>query len=222
MTVDVQKENCIRDATKCEISILNHSSDSIESLELEIHGFSYSLLLPNLLDLDTSLRFEQGGIFQLYFNKKALKYGNRKSDSSTFFKLEDGCQYTLNILDSSHFWYIGKSFYLPIYFELGSSDIQPIAFPILEDLIETLVDNPNISIEMGVHTDERMPKEFSRCITCSRADAIVAYLVEKGIAIERLTAKGYQGNKPFLKGARTEEEHQQNRRVVITVTAIHE
>mgnify|MGYP001953248061 CR=1 FL=1 len=49
---------------------------------------------------------------------------------------------------------------------------------------------------------------------------VINELVEKGIAPERLRAKGYQGDKPFLKGAKTEDEHQWNRRTVITVTAV--
>jgi peptidoglycan-associated lipoprotein len=66
----------------------------------------------------------------------------------------------------------------------------------LDKLIETLNDNPTITIELMSHTDYRNTDEYNLILSQKRAQSVVDYLVSKGIDIVRLTAKGYGESTP--------------------------
>jgi peptidoglycan-associated lipoprotein len=61
----------------------------------------------------------------------------------------------------------------------------------LDKLIETLIDNPTVTIEIMSHTDTRNTEEYNQVLSQKRAQSVVDYLVSKGIELERLSAKGY-------------------------------
>jgi len=65
-------------------------------------------------------------------------------------------------------------------------------------LIETLNDNPSIIIELGSHTDSRGTVEYNYNLSQKRAQAVVDYLIEKGVPTERLRAKGYSSSTPKI------------------------
>ena len=50
-----------------------------------------------------------------------------------------------------------------------------------------------------------------------RAAAVVEYLVQHGVAESRLVSKGYGKSRPLVSGARSEEDHQKNRRVEFNI-----
>jgi outer membrane protein OmpA-like peptidoglycan-associated protein len=75
------------------------------------------------------------------------------------------------------------------------------------------VENPTIVVEVAGHADERGGYEYNIRLTQARANAVVDYLVKKGINPNRLIPKGYGWTQPVIKGAKTEREHQLNRRV---------
>ncbi|MBO9702810.1 MAG: OmpA family protein [Sporocytophaga sp.] len=99
-----------------------------------------------------------------------------------------------------------------IRFDFNKATIRSENFPFLDSIASFLLKNKNIAIEVSNHCDERISDYYSTCLTCKRARAIADYLVSKGVKADRLIAKGYNANKPLIKGAITEEEHQQNRR----------
>jgi peptidoglycan-associated lipoprotein len=88
----------------------------------------------------------------------------------------------------------------------------------LDKLVETLNDNPNVTIELMSHTDSRDTEEFNLDLSQKRAQSVVDYLIGKGIASDRLTAKGYgetspkivdaeiMGDSPFLRSGATLNE----------------
>jgi peptidoglycan-associated lipoprotein len=61
----------------------------------------------------------------------------------------------------------------------------------LDKLVETLLDNPNVTIELMSHTDSRDTEEYNLDLSQKRAQVVVKYLIDKGIEPERLSAKGY-------------------------------
>jgi len=63
-------------------------------------------------------------------------------------------------------------------------------------LVETLNDNHNITIELSAHTDSRGSETLNLDLSQKRAQSVVDYLIEKGIAPDRLTAKGYGKSQP--------------------------
>ncbi len=78
-----------------------------------------------------------------------------------------------------------------ILYDLDKWDLRPESMVALDKLIETLNDNPNITIEIMSHTDTRNTEEYNMVLSQKRAQSVVDYLVSKGIDLDRLTAKGY-------------------------------
>jgi outer membrane protein OmpA-like peptidoglycan-associated protein len=108
-----------------------------------------------------------------------------------------------------------------IYFDLDQSTIRKDAIEPLEKIVQALVAYPNIKIEIGSHTDSRQHRKYNKLLSQRRADATMAYLIKRGIAPERLTAKGYGETQLVNQCADAvlcaEEEHQQNRRSMFVI-----
>jgi peptidoglycan-associated lipoprotein len=66
----------------------------------------------------------------------------------------------------------------------------------LDKLVETLNDNPNVTIELMSNTDSRGTEEYNLDLSQKRAQSVVQYLIDKGIDPARLTAKGYGKTRP--------------------------
>ena len=107
-----------------------------------------------------------------------------------------------------------------IYYDYNKSDIRTDASKELDKLVQILNDNPEISIELGSHTDSRGNNEYNLRLSQKRAEAAVNYLISKGIESERVVALGYGEEKHLVEDAKTEEEHQMNRRTEFKVTQI--
>lgn len=107
-----------------------------------------------------------------------------------------------------------------ILYDYNKYDIRPDAAIRLDTLVQTLVDNPKISIELSSHTDARGKDAYNLKLSQQRAQAAVDYIVSKGIDKARITAKGYGETRPVLANAKTEEEFQRNRRTEFRVTRV--
>ena len=107
-----------------------------------------------------------------------------------------------------------------VFYEFNKWELRPEAMVALDKLVETLNDNPNITIELMSHTDSRGSDSYNLELSQKRAQSVVDYLVQKGIRADRLTAKGYgetepkevdeniNRKNPFLKvGAKLTEEY---------------
>jgi len=108
-----------------------------------------------------------------------------------------------------------------IFYDFNKADIRPDAALVLDNLVKALKENPAIRIELSSHTDSRGSDSYNLKLSQKRAEAAVKYLVSKGIAGNRLRAKGYGETKLVNYCADgiscTEEQHQQNRRTEIRV-----
>jgi peptidoglycan-associated lipoprotein len=78
-----------------------------------------------------------------------------------------------------------------ILYDFDKWDLRPESMVSLDKLVETLIDNPTVTIEIMSHTDTRNTEEYNLILSQKRAQSVVDYLVTKGIEIERLTARGY-------------------------------
>jgi peptidoglycan-associated lipoprotein len=85
-----------------------------------------------------------------------------------------------------------------IFFDLDKADLRPESMVSLDKLVETLNDNPNIVIELGSHTDSRASDAYNMDLSLRRAQSVVNYLIDKGIARDRLVAKGYGESTPKI------------------------
>ena len=83
-----------------------------------------------------------------------------------------------------------------IFYEFGKARLLPSSAHALDSLVTMLNDNPNITIELSAHTDFRGSNEFNQKLSQQRAEAVVNYLISKGIAADRLTPVGYGEENP--------------------------
>jgi peptidoglycan-associated lipoprotein len=109
-----------------------------------------------------------------------------------------------------------------ILYDYDKFDIRPDAAVELDKLVETLNDNPKITIELSSHTDSRGKDAYNQALSQKRAQAAVDYIISKGVDKARITAKGYGETRPEVKAAKTEEQYQRNRRTEFRVTRIAE
>ncbi|MFD2786086.1 OmpA family protein [Hymenobacter rubripertinctus] len=109
-----------------------------------------------------------------------------------------------------------------IFYDYDKANIRPDAALELDKLVQTLNDNPQITIELSSHTDARGKDAYNQALSQRRAQAAVDYIITKGVDKSRITAKGYGESRPVIKDAKTEEEYQRNRRTEFKVTKITE
>ncbi|WP_461114243.1 OmpA family protein [Spirosoma jeollabukense] len=113
---------------------------------------------------------------------------------------------------------LNKTFVLEnIYYDLDKYNIRADASPELDKIVVILKDNPTLKLELSSHTDVRAPDAYNMKLSQNRAKAAVDYIVSQGISADRLVAKGYGETRLVVKNAKTEEEHQRNRRTEIKI-----
>jgi peptidoglycan-associated lipoprotein len=83
-----------------------------------------------------------------------------------------------------------------IFYDFAKWDLRPESMVSLDNLVETLDDNPNVTIELMSHTDSRGTPADNLELSQKRAQSVVDYLISKGIAADRLQAKGYGESQP--------------------------
>lgn len=107
-----------------------------------------------------------------------------------------------------------------IYYDYDKWNIRADAAQSLDSLVDILVKNPTIKIQLSSHTDCRGKDTYNETLSQKRAESVVQYLIQKGIAADRLTAKGYGESMPVETcecTKCTEEQHQRNRRTTFKI-----
>ena len=83
-----------------------------------------------------------------------------------------------------------------IFYDLDKYTLRPESKQALDELVKLLNENPNVTIELSAHCDYRGTPEYNKVLAQHRANAVVQYLIEAGIAPQRLTPVGYGKEKP--------------------------
>lgn len=116
---------------------------------------------------------------------------------------------------------VGASIEIEIFYEFNKWNINRKSAQELDDIVTFLKDNPSVKIELSSHTDSRGNADYNMSLSNKRAKSATQYIVECGIPYGRIVAKGYGETR--LKNycsdgvSCSEEEHQANRRTVVTV-----
>lgn len=103
-----------------------------------------------------------------------------------------------------------------IFFEFNKAELLPDSYEELDKVAAFLEANPTVEIELAGHTDNVGSDDYNMQLSQERAESVKNYLVGKGIAENRLTAKGYGETQPI----ETNDEdwgREKNRRVEFTI-----
>lgn len=104
-----------------------------------------------------------------------------------------------------------------IFFDLNKSELLPLSYVALMDLIDLMNTKPNLRIEIRGHTDNQGNKEYNQELSFKRAKSVVDYLIAQGgIQHTRLEFKGLGDTLPCSSNTSL-EGRQQNRRVEFRV-----
>ncbi|MFO7784729.1 MAG: OmpA family protein [Desulfatiglandales bacterium] len=99
-----------------------------------------------------------------------------------------------------------------LYFDTDKSDIKRAGYPILQDVIAVLKQNPGLKVEIQGHTDSRGSDAYNQTLSEKRAQAVLDYMVNAGIDAGRLKATGYGESRPAAPND-SDENMAKNRRV---------
>lgn len=103
-----------------------------------------------------------------------------------------------------------------LFFETSSFILKKESFLELNRVVNILLENPEIKIEIGGHTDDKGSDETNRALSEKRALEVYSYLVSKSITKERLNYVGYGESKPKVPNT-TESNRAANRRVELKI-----
>ncbi|MDG1476393.1 MAG: OmpA family protein [Vicingaceae bacterium] len=105
-----------------------------------------------------------------------------------------------------------------VFFDTDKFDLKAKSKIELDKLVSFLNKNSSVKIELGGHTDNVGSKSANQILSENRAKTVYSYLVEKGISLDRLTAKGYGDENPIADNT-TEKGRAENRRTEFKVLA---
>ncbi|MBN8577046.1 MAG: OmpA family protein [Cytophagales bacterium] len=99
-----------------------------------------------------------------------------------------------------------------LFFDVDKSELRSESYTELRTVLDFLQNNPQVKIEISGHTDNTGTEAYNQQLSERRAKSVAMYLIEQGIAANRIQTKGY-GSKKNLLPNNTDENRQQNRRI---------
>ena len=85
-----------------------------------------------------------------------------------------------------------------IFYDFDKATLRPESKKALDEMIKMLNDNPNVTIELGAHTDRKGTDQYNERLAQRSAQSVVDYLIAGGIEAARLEAKGYGESVPKM------------------------
>ncbi len=113
---------------------------------------------------------------------------------------------------------VGRAMVLEgVVFETGKSRLLPESEQILTKALEGLLENPDVEVMIGGHTDNVGRREKNMKLSADRAESVKAWLVSRGVKASRIATKGFGPDSPIAPND-TDEGKQKNRRIEFTRT----
>ena len=85
-----------------------------------------------------------------------------------------------------------------IFYDFNKATLRDSSKTALDHLVTLLKENGNVTIELSAHCDYKGSAEYNKRLSQRRAEAVVTYLIQHGIAADRLTPVGYGKEKPKI------------------------
>jgi outer membrane protein OmpA-like peptidoglycan-associated protein len=106
-----------------------------------------------------------------------------------------------------------------VFFETASAKLLPTSIAELDRLKVLLDENPTLRIQLNGHTDSEGSEDYNKTLSSNRAKAVYDYLIQKGIAANRLQFKGFGESQPIMTNE-TPEGRQENRRTEFEILSL--
>ncbi len=103
-----------------------------------------------------------------------------------------------------------------LFFKTDSAVVLNTSYPMLEELYTFMSKNPEVSVEIGGHTNSLPPDEYCDKLSTARAKFVYDYLIKKGIPTSRMQYKGYGKRKP-IDTNNTADGRRNNQRVEVKI-----
>jgi len=184
---------------------LQHGKTKVENLSLTVRGHADSLALKN--SLDSAIIAPLSGDFKASAEIVAPKPKPGATPKPVVAALN--CQKEFNDALAAS----------TILFATSSAKIDTASYALLDQLAVTAAKCPNAKIEVGGHTDSVGDAAMNQGLSEARANAVVNYLVSKGVAAERLAAVGYGEGSPIADND-SSEGRAVNRRIELQVQGL--
>ena len=94
-----------------------------------------------------------------------------------------------------------------VFYAFNSAELDSASAESLDRLTALLTENPNVTIELSAHCDYRGNDDYNERLSQRRAESVVKYLIDHGIAADRLTPKGYGESRPKVVKRRMAEQN---------------
>jgi outer membrane protein OmpA-like peptidoglycan-associated protein len=108
-----------------------------------------------------------------------------------------------------------------VFFDTDSYKLKDVSKVELDKVLRLLIENNSIRVEISGHTDNTGSSAYNMDLSERRAEAVVSYLIEKGINAQRMEAKGYGDTKP-VGDNNSEEGRSLNRRTELKILSLKE
>lgn len=106
-----------------------------------------------------------------------------------------------------------------IFFDTGKSSIQTESITELDKMKEFLLKSPNLKLRINGHTDNVGNATINKILSKKRAQSVMDYLVQNGIAEDRLSVMGYGQERPIVSNDDEIDGRELNRRTEIEVVS---
>jgi OOP family OmpA-OmpF porin len=105
-----------------------------------------------------------------------------------------------------------------IQFALDKSEILPVSFGLLDEVAKVIQENPHVQkVSIEGHASDEGDENYNLTLSKARAEAVRLYLLNKGVAADRLSATGFGESRPLVAND-TPANREKNRRVEFNIT----
>lgn len=189
-----------------------------DTIEKELEGALVSIKNPDVPESD-GITVRTGNIFQIMPKRNYLLVAQKNDymNASVDFSISYDTQEDTVVWEFFLSKITEEEVQLDnIYFESNSVEFKPASKASLNQLYRILTDNPDLIVQINAHTDNEGSSSYNQELSQKRAQAVIDYLIQRGIGANRLKPKGYGQSQP-IGDNNTEEGRQLNRRITFQI-----